>query len=319
MAFDPDPAVALRLEEVPPPACPTAGVVVALAARPINPADVLLFGGRHRFRPELPTPIGVEGAGVVVEAGPASRLSVGDRVAVPWGGTWRERIALDDDGVLPLPPGTDLEQASMLSVNPFTAAGLLEGLPAGSRIALNAGNSAVSALILALCRARGHHAVAVVRGEASRDPVLARGAAAVVVDGPDLPARLRDAAGGPLVRALDAVAGQASGHLHEALAEGGELLVYGLLAADEVRLPAAGVVFRDVTIRGYSRLRSLRALAPERRAALTRELVELVATGVLSTAIEARYPLEAVVEAVRHDARPSRTGKILLVSPPAVR
>jgi trans-2-enoyl-CoA reductase len=314
-AFDADPAVSVRVETAAPPVCPRAGVVVAIAARPINPADVLLLGGRHLYRPPLPAPLGVEGAGVVVEVGPESRFAVGDRVAIPWGGTWRERMAVEDDGVLPLPPGTDLEQASMLSVNPFTAAGLLEGLPAGACLALNAGTSAVSALILALCRARGLRAVAVVRDESTRALVLSRGAAAVVVEGPDLPARLREAAGAPLVRALDAVAGQASGQLHEALSEGGELWVYGLLASDEVRLPAAGVVFRDVTIRGYSRLRALRALKPERRAAVTRELVGLVAGGVLSTPVEARYPLESAVEALRHDAQPGRRGKIVLVSP----
>lgn len=35
-------------------------------------------------------------------------------------------------------------------------------------------------------------------------------------------------------RALDAVAGEASGRLFEAVAEGGELVVYGLLGSDRV-------------------------------------------------------------------------------------
>jgi trans-2-enoyl-CoA reductase len=316
VCHDSEPSRALRVQEVDAPGCPEAGVLVDVLCRPINPADLLLMTGRHLYRPRLPEPVGVEGVGVVSAAGPRSRLRVGDRVAIPWGGTWRERMALADDAVLPLPEGMDLEQASMLSVNPFTAAGLLEGLGPGAWVALNAGTSAVSALVLSLCRARGIHAVAVVRDARATARVEGLGADAVVVDGPDLPVRLKAAAGGPLVRGLDAVAGEASGQLLEALAEGGELVVYGLLADDAVRLPAAELVFRDVVVRGYSRLRSLRALSPQRRTEVTAELVALVQRGELASSVEARYPLEAAVEAVAHHLRPGRSGKVLLVSSP---
>jgi NADPH:quinone reductase-like Zn-dependent oxidoreductase len=175
----------------------------------------------------------------------------------------------------------------------------------------------VSALVLSLCRARGINAVAVVRDTRAVARVEALGAHAVVVDGPELSQRLRRAAGGPITRALDAVAGDASGSLFEAVSDGGELVVYGLLADDRVRLPASELVFRDVTVRGYSRLRALRALSPSRRAEVTTELVRLVERGELSTAVEARYPLEAAVEAVRHHQRAGRTGKVLLVSAPS--
>jgi trans-2-enoyl-CoA reductase len=309
-----DPTQAVAVVDAPEPACPHDGVVVAVRARPINPADLLLLQGRHVFTPEYPSPVGIEGAGEVVEAGPGSRLRPGQLVAIPYGGTWREKMALADDGVLPLPHGTDLEQAAMLSVNPFTAAGLLEGLPQGACVALNAATSSVSALVLAMCKARGIPAIAIVREGAQEQPLLERGAHAVVVDGPDLVARLKKASPGKLLRGLDAVAGDASGRLFEALDEGGELVVYGLLADDRVRLPASQLVFRDVTVRGYSRLRALRALSPSRRAEVTKELVSLVASGTLASAVEASYPLERVTEALLHHERPGRRGKILLLS-----
>lgn len=309
-----DPVQAVAVVDAPEPECPPAGVVVHVRARPINPADLLLLTGRHVYRPDYPAPIGIEGAGEVIAVGPSSRLRVGDRVAIPFGGTWRERMAVEDEVVLPLPSDVDLEQAAMLSVNPFTAAGLLEGLPAGACVALNAGTSAVSALVLAMARARGLTALAVVRDGAAEPGVRARGAHAVLVDGPDLAERLRAAAPGPIVRALDAVAGDASGRLFDAVAEGGELVVYGLLADDQVRLPAARLVFRDVTVRGYSRLRSLRALTVERRAAISAELVGLLGRGELTTPVEARYPLAEVAAALAHQVHPGRVGKILLTS-----
>jgi NADPH:quinone reductase-like Zn-dependent oxidoreductase len=314
VAQDTDLSRTVAVVEVNEPSCPEAGVVVAVRARPINPADLLLLTGRHVYTPQLPSPVGIEGAGVVVEAGPASRLSVGDHVAIPAGGTWRERMALADADVLPVDRRLDLEQASMLSVNPFTAAGLLEGLASNACVVVNAPTSAIARLILSMCRSRGISAIAVGRDAGAEASALSHGAHAFVVDGPDLGARVRRVAPGPVVRALDAVAGDASARLFDAVSDGGELVVYGLLSDDTVRLPAAGVVFRDVTVRGYSRLRCLRALSSERRAELTAELVGLVERGALSTPVEARYSLEDVTAALAHHARPGRTGKILLVS-----
>lgn len=312
-----DPSLTVELREVPDPVCPDAGVVVAIEARPINPADLLLLTGRHVFTPTLPAPVGIEGAGRVIEAGPASRLRPGTIVAIPSGGTWSERLAFADDAVLPLPDGVDMEQAAMLCVNPFTAVGLLEGVPEGGTIALNAGNSAVSRLVLALARRRGLHALAVVRNAAVADELIAAGAAAVLEDGPDLSRRLRHAAGGPILRGLDAVAGAASGRLFDALSDGGELVVYGLLSSDRVDLPAAELVFRDVTVRGYSRLRGYAAMTPERRAEIGAELVGLLEDGEVFSPIEARYGLEDVALAVAQHEQPGRSGKILLLSPPA--
>lgn len=310
-----DPSLTVEVREVPDVSCPEAGVVVAIAARPINPADLLLLTGRHVFTPTLPAPVGIEGAGRVVEAGPGSRLRPGDVVAIPSGGTWSERLAFPDEAVLPLPPGVDIEQASMLCVNPFTAVGLLEGVPEGGTIALNAGTAAVSRLVLALARRRGLRAIAVVRDARAADELVALGATAVVEDGDALPRRLREAAGAPILRALDAVAGSASGRLFEAVADGGELVVYGLLSSDRVELPAAEVVFRDVTVRGYSRLRCYSAMRPERRAAIGAELVDLLSDGAAFSPIEARYRLEDVRQAVAHHERAGRRGKILLLSP----
>lgn len=309
-----DPALALDVTSADPPACPEAGVVVTVRARPINPADTLLLTGRHVYTPEPGTVVGIEGAGVVAAAGPRSRHAVGARVAIPAGGTWREQMALDDDGVLALPDDVDLEQAAMLSVNPFTAAGLLEGVTPGATVVLNAATSAVARLVFALARRRGIPTVGVARSPGAEAEVLARGADAFVLDGPDLATRVRAAAPSPVLRALDAVAGEASGRLLDALDDGGALVVYGLLASDVVTLPATRVVFRDVTVRGYSRLRALRALSAERRGEVVRELVDLLREGVLRSEVEARYDLDAVREALAHDARPARRGKVLLMS-----
>jgi hypothetical protein len=92
-------------------------------------------------------------------------------------------------------------------------------------------------------------------------------------------------------------------------------VVYGLLSSDGVDLPAAELVFRDVTVRGYSRLRGYAAMTPERRVEIGAELVGLLEGGNTFSPIEARYLLEDVRRAVAHHERPGRRGKVLLTSP----
>ena len=84
----------------------------------------------------------------------------------------------------------------------------------------------------------------------------ANGADHVLVDGDDLAQRVHQLLGGRGVdRALDAVAGSASGRLFDAVADFGTLTCYGLLGSDDVVFNAAQFIFRDVHVQGYSRLR----------------------------------------------------------------
>ena len=311
----PDISANVALLEVDPPRPTDTEVLIRVLARPINPADLLLLTGRHVYTPTLPAPIGIEGAGVVVEAGAHTHLTPGARVALPFGGTWSEYITLPADVVVPLPDDLPLEQGAMLCVNPMTAAGLLEGLREGDLVILNAANSAIGRMTLTLGARRGLRMVAVARRLDVADELRAAGACAVLLDDDTLPHALRDATGGAHARrALDAVAGAASARLFHCVGDGGDLVVYGLLSDDQARLPAAQLVFRDVTVRGYSRLRSYAALPPARRLALGAEIVNHLRQGVMTSTVEARYPLAEVAEALRHQERPTRSGKILLMS-----
>jgi NADPH:quinone reductase-like Zn-dependent oxidoreductase len=299
---------------------PTPGprdVRVRVQARPINPADELLLTGRHVYQPTYPAPVGIEGAGVVIEAGPEAGLAVGTRVALPYGGTWTEELVLPAEVVVALPDALDLEQGAMLSVNPMTAVGLLEGRQPGAVVLVNAATSAIGQLVVRLGARRGLTMFAAVRRLEAAAALRSAGASAVFADDDELPAAVRAVTGNAGVDlALDAVAGTATTRLYHAVKDGGELIVYGLLSDDRAILPAASLVFRDVTVRGYSRLRSYAALTPQRRRELGAEIVAAMCRGEITTPVEARYPLTEVHSALRHQARPERRGKILLVSEP---
>lgn len=303
----------IEVREVEAPVAGPGEVVIAMAAAPINPADLLLLTGRHVFRPSLPAPIGIEGAGRVASVGEGvTALVPGDRVALPFGNTWAEQVVMKAADVVKLPPDVDMVQAAMLSVNPVTAAGLLHGLQAGDWLIQNAANSAVGTQVIRLARRRGIRTVNIVRRESLVPELLRRGADVVLVGEHDLSRRLAEGVGQPIRRALDAIAGESAGRLHACVSEGGELICYGLLNSDSLSFPATQVVFRDVGIRGYSRLRWLKSINLEQRNALYAELCELLAAGVLNTEVEALYPLERAAEAVLHASREGRSGKIVL-------
>jgi NADPH:quinone reductase-like Zn-dependent oxidoreductase len=312
--FDDNPAAAIELREVERPRPAADEVLIEMIACPINPADLLVLTGRHFYKPDLPASVGIEGVGRVVEVGAAvQQVAAGDVVAVPFGGTWREYMALKASDVLRVPPDIDVMQAAMMSVNPVTAAGLLEGVAAGQWIAQNAANSAVGQLVIRLAARRGIRTVNIVRRAELVSELEAMGADVVLVGDDRLPELVSAATGGAaVVRAFDAVAGEATGKLHRCLSDGGELICYGLLNSDQIVLGAADVVFRNITIKGYSRLRILRQMGTERVTALVAELSDLLRAGVLQSPIEQVYALDDVQQAVEHAHRGGRSGKILL-------
>jgi NADPH:quinone reductase-like Zn-dependent oxidoreductase len=307
---------AMELIEAEDPSPGPGEVVVDVKVRPINPSDILLLSGRHRLPLTKNNPVGIEGAGMIHAVGPGVDLHVGQMVAIPFGGTWRERMCICAEDAIVVPEGIDIEQASMLSINPVTAAGLLEGVSAGQAIVLNAANSTLGRMILALSARRNIRAIALVRRPEAIVGLEEVGAHAVLIDeGEDIDEQVKAAAGDrKVILALDAVAGMASSRMHRCVSDGGELIIFGLLSSDQVVLPARDVVFRDVTIRGYSRLRVMRSLPSARRAAILEDVAELMRQGVFHSPIARRFALKDAAEAVRvHETEP-RAGKTLLVS-----
>ena len=242
--------------------------------------------------------------------------SIGQRVALPFGGTWAEQVTIPADSVIPLPNGVDLQQGAMVALNPVTALGLLMGMKPGQWLLHNAANSSLARLITRVAADKGVHSISVVRRAGMEKELKDNGADHVLVDGEDLPERVRAILGGRGVdRALDAVAGRSSGRLFDSVADFGTLICYGLLGSDEVTFPAAQLIFRDVQVRGYSRLRYLRSLPREDAERLYADLFAGLEKGLFHTPILKTFAFEDVVQAVELAESSAGAGKVLLIPP----
>ncbi len=309
----------IELVERPDPREPGADeVLVEAELFPVNPADLENLAGNYgATKPALPMVVGTEGVGLVAVVGSGvTHLTPGDRVLLPGPGTWRERALFPAAALFALPAEVDPRQLAMLRVNPPTAHLLLHRYvrpEPGRWVVQNAANSAVGHLVVKLAHEVGLRSVSVVRRQELLEPLLATGADVVVVDGPDLDERVREATGGgSLPLALDAVGGAATGRLARCVDDGGTVVNYGVLSGETSMIDGRELIFRGVTLTGFWLRRWFAETPREEAAALYRTLARKLAGDALAVEIEQVYPLDRLHEAVAHAARGGRTGKILV-------
>jgi NADPH:quinone reductase-like Zn-dependent oxidoreductase len=136
----------------------------------------------------------------------------------------------------------------------------------------------------------------------------------VLVDGPDLAARVIEATGKAKIRlAIDAVGGSATDRLAQCLAVGGTVVNYGALSGEACKLAPGALIFRNITLRGFWLAFWYRNAAPAQQQAVFGELATLIARGELAVRVHATYPLSQIKDAVAAAATGGRHGKILLV------
>lgn len=212
----------LRLAEVP-IAAPTGDeVLVRVEASPINPSDLgLLLGPAdvstlkqaggvttakvpEQFlkalaaRLDQPMPVGNEGAGVVIAAGPDPKAQalVGKTVAILGGAMYAQYRTLKAGDVLPLPPGATAADGASCFVNPLTALGMTETMRAEGHTALvhTAAASNLGQMLNKICLKDGIALVNIVRS-AEQAKILTDIGAKHVVDSssPNFQQELTDA------------------------------------------------------------------------------------------------------------------------------
>ncbi|MBO6785035.1 MAG: zinc-dependent alcohol dehydrogenase family protein [Alphaproteobacteria bacterium] len=296
-------------------------VLLDVEAAAINPSHLLTLSGNYGVQPDLPAVPGAEGIGIVRAVGAdVHDLEPGTRVMIPpYSGTWRQQVVVKADAVaVRFPDEGDPVQFAMIMANPPTAWLLLKSvvdLEPGDWVIQNAANSAVGQYTMQLAKIYGLNTVNVVRRDGLEDFISNAGGDVCAVDGPDLGERVRKATdGAPIRLAIDAVAGDATQHLADCLADGGTIANYGLLSAEPCRLLPDDIIFREITLTGVWLTLWLRKYStPEERAAVYGELAGYIAEGRMHANVEATYPLARIKDAVSHAMQGERSGKIIIL------
>lgn len=312
-----DPSQVLRVEDVARVDLDEGQARADVLRAPINPSDVIQVAGNYGVRPPLPAIAGNEGIGRIAEiSGDARGLQVGQLVLLPAGaGTWRSEVVASAGAFVPMPEG-DVDQLSMMMVNPATAQLLLTEfveLSEGDWIIQSAANSAVGTYIVQLAKTMGVKTVSIVRRESAVQGLLDQGGDVVLVDCPDLVKRVIQATNQSKIKlALDAVAGETFGRLGECLEVGGTLVNYGAMSNEHASMQAGAMIFRDIRVRGFWLVNWFERASKEERMAVYAALTKAVATGALHAPIDRIFTLEEVSEAARYTMTGERTGKVLL-------
>ncbi|MGV4983874.1 zinc-dependent alcohol dehydrogenase family protein [Streptomyces sp. NRAIS4] len=233
-----EPEQSLKVVDVPEPPAPAAGqALIQVEYAPLDHHDLLLAKGVYPVRPVLPSVIGNEGAGTVLAVGAdITDVRPGDTVLLPFGTfAWSEQVLAEAAKLTVVDKAISLDQAAMLTINPITGALLVESrdLPAGSWVVQNAANSGVGRSVIAFAKERGLRTINIVRREKLVTEIEELGADIVLVDHPDVAARVRAIIGDdPVLLGLDGVSGEATSLLLDVLTEGALLVIYGYMSGE---------------------------------------------------------------------------------------
>ncbi|WP_370381982.1 zinc-dependent alcohol dehydrogenase family protein [Catenulispora sp. GAS73] len=315
-----DLAQTVALAHNPDPVPGAGDVLVEVEAAPINPSDVLFAAGWFAVQPRVPSGLGGEGVGRVVQAGPGVDAAlVGRRVLLLptfQYGTWAERIVVPAEYVVPVPDDADPPQLAMLPINSATAYLLLRDFAAfqpGDWIGMNLANSAVGQNLIPLAKHAGLKVLAVVRRQEVAEQVEQLGADLVLIDGDGLGDRALEALGQARLRVLFEGTGDSAqvAELVRTVESGGSVVVFTSITGQAPTLPLPDLMFRGVSLRAFLVLNWVRDASREEREQVYSELFDLLKQGVFSVAVEATYSLEQFQDALAHAQRPGRSGKVL--------
>jgi len=154
-----DAAPTIRQSEIEPPSRARGQVLIRVQAASVNRADLAVLAGTHAHPGAAgPAVVGLDAAGIVVEADEDSEFRVGDRVMTMVGGGLAEYVAIDSRFPVPLPDSWTFEEgagaiiALMTEHNALRTAGRLRD---GDAVLINAANSGVGQMAIQVARHLG--------------------------------------------------------------------------------------------------------------------------------------------------------------------
>jgi NADPH2:quinone reductase len=308
----------VTLAENPEPARAPGEVLVRVRAASLNFPDLLMTRGEYQFKPQPPFTSGLEFAGEVLEADPASGFAPGDRVmGGNKTGAFAEIASVPADKLSMMPQGMDFPAAAAMGAAYSTAfTGLVElgGLQEGQWVLVHGASGGVGLAACDLARALGARVIATTGSEAKAERInaLARPEAVIVAEGRFREA-VADLTGGALADIVfDPVGGDVFDESTRCVAFGGKLMVVGFTSGR-----IADIATNIPLIKGFS-IVGLRAgeyarRFPERGRAIQGAITRLAEASAITPAIDRILPLSRWREGFDAMAQRELVGKVVFL------
>lgn len=316
---------AMRSLEVRETAIPEPGeneVLLKVSAAPCNPSDIAFMRGGYGIRKPVPVVMGFECTGQVVETGSghAAASLLGKKVSCfiqgMGNGTWAEYFLADAADCIPVSEDLPVEQAAAFCINPFTACALHEMAQArfAPAIIQNGASGQVGVFLRNLAALSGIQVINLVRKEEQVDILKDEGESHVIcIMNPDFETRLHQLSHElNAVMAFDAVGGDMSGMMLNAMPPGSELVIYGGLSGKPAGMfNTLDIIFKGKKVSGFNLGDWKKQKSEAEFAAVSDYLQQLIMDGSLQTKIQASFRLDEVQQAIEQYIRNMSAGKIL--------
>jgi NADPH:quinone reductase-like Zn-dependent oxidoreductase len=297
-------------------------VCVRVTSVGLNRADLLFVQGRYFTRAVLPSRVGMEPAGVVESVGEGVTWCPGDRVGVlpssfnlSAQGGLAEFVTVPAKCLAPTPAGLDDRDAAAIWMQYLTVWGAVRvtvPVSAGDFVVITAASSSVGLAAIEYTKMLGAIPIATTTSEGKVQRLFEHGAAHVInMKAEDYPKRIKGITAGRGVQVVfDAVGGPGMNEHVRACAQGGAILLYGLLDTRPTDFAPGLLIGKQIRLIGYT-IRSLQE-NPEALARGVAEIGAAIAAARLRPVVDRRFPLSDVRAAFEYMASNRQFGKIVV-------
>ena len=305
----------LELKEVPIPKPKEGEVLVKVYYAPVNPSDVMSINGHYPSGFVTPCTGGFEASGEVVQVGTnVTSHKIGDRVSVITGGSWSEYLVAPTSGAIHMLSENSFQDAACHFINPVTVYCFLDILKKQNKKSVihTAGASALGKMLIKACKAEGIKTINIVRNK-KYFPELTELGSDYNLDMTDKDFKTDLAKVAKEFDAsvcFEAVAGELTNHISNAMPNGSTVFVYGALSGFVVNGISVGdLIFRGQTITGFWLTAYMKTQSPKEHEVMYQTIQKGLKT-IYHTDTKEFLPSE-LDKAIEHCNNTSSVGKAL--------
>lgn len=308
----------LRLAELPAPARAIGEVLVQVRAASLNFPDLLMTRGEYQVKPEVPFTSGLEFAGEVLEADPASGFVPGDRVmGGNKTGAFAELASVPAEKLSLMPKVMDFPAAAAMGAAYSTAfTGLVElgGVQDGDWVLIHGASGGVGLAACDLARTLGARVIATTGSPTKQERIaaLVRPDAVILAEG-RFREHVADLTSGRLADIVfDPVGGDIFDESTRCVAFGGKLMVVGFTSGRIADISTNIPLIKGFSIIGLRAGEYARRF-PERGRVIQNAITKLAEAGRITPAIDRTLPLTRWREGFEAMARRELVGKVVFL------